>query len=557
MKKLFAIVGIIVAVLVIAALCVPFFINVDSFRPKLEQSLSASLNRQVQIGKLDASIFSGGASASNIVISDDPAFNKGPFLKASSLKVGLRLMPLIFSRTLSVTGITVENPDIVLLRNAAGKWNYSTMGSSSSKPQQQTSDKSLPQISVDKFQIVNGKVHVGQSSGRKAGQEHVYNNVNLTARNISLTSVMPFTMTADTPGGGALALDGQAGPLNREDSARTPLDATIKLEHADLAKTGFLDPSSGLAGILDFSGKLKSDGTTLHSDGNAKATRLRVIKGPGEAKAPVTIDYKTNYGLESQTGTLETALHTGNSTTTAGGSINAKGEDTTANLKIQGKNMAVNDVEALLPAFGVVLPSGASLQGGVINLDMNAQGPLDRLVITGPLNVSQTHLTGFDLAQKLGALSSFAGIKSSPDTLIQTVSSALRVAPEGIRADNILVDVPSMGSLTGNGVIGANNALDFKMLLKLASGAGSVLGKLTSVSGSVQNKGIPFLIQGTTSNPRFLPALGNQLKSTVGTGLLNAIQGSKGGQAEQKPDLKGILGGLLNKKKPAPSPSPK
>jgi AsmA protein len=557
MKKLFAIVGIIVAVLVIVVLCIPFFINVDSFRPKLEQSLSASLNRQVQIGKLEASIFSGGASASNIVISDDPAFNKGPFLKAASLKVGLRLMPLIFSRTLNVTGITVENPDIVLLRNPAGKWNYSTMGSTSSKPQQQTSDKSLPQISVDKFQIVNGKVRVGQSSGRKAGQEHVYNNVNLTAKNISLTSVMPFNLTADTPGGGALALDGQAGPLNREDSARTPLDATIKLEHADLAKTGFLDPSSGLAGILDFSGKLKSDGTTLHSDGNAKATRLRVIKGPGEAKAPVTIDYKTDYGLESQTGTLGTALHTGNSTTTAGGTIDAKGEDTTAKLKIEGKNMAVNDVEALLPAFGVVLPAGTSLQGGVINLDMNAQGPLDRLVITGPLSVSQTHLTGFDLAQKLGALGSFAGIKSSPDTLIQTVSSALRVAPEGIRADNILVDVPSIGSLTGNGVIGANNSLDFKMLLKLASGAGSVLGKLTSVSASMQNKGIPFLIQGTTSSPKFVPALGNELKSSVGSGLLNAIQGSKGGQAGQKPDLKGILGGLLNKKKPAASPSPK
>jgi AsmA protein len=75
MKKLFAIIGTIVLVLVIAALCIPFFINVDSFRPKLEQSLSASLNRQVQIGKLQASIFSGGASASDIVICDDPAFN--------------------------------------------------------------------------------------------------------------------------------------------------------------------------------------------------------------------------------------------------------------------------------------------------------------------------------------------------------------------------------------------------------------------------------------------------------------------------------------------------
>jgi hypothetical protein len=33
---------------------------------------------------------------------------------------------------------------------------------------------------------------------------------------------MPFTLTADTPGGGSLKLDGQAGPLNSQDSARTP-----------------------------------------------------------------------------------------------------------------------------------------------------------------------------------------------------------------------------------------------------------------------------------------------------------------------------------------------
>lgn len=554
MKRLFAILGIIVVVLIVAALLVPLFINVDSFRPSLEKSLSSSLNRQVQIGKLDASLFSGGASATNISISDDPAFNKGPFLRASSVKIGLRLMPLIFSRQLSVTGITVENPDIVLLSNPAGKWNYSSLGASSSKPKEAASDKSMPQISVDKFEIVDGKVRVGKSSGRKAGQEHVYDNVNLTAKNISLDSVMPFSLTANTPGGGVLKLEGQAGPLNHEDSARTPLEASIGLQHVNLASTGFLDPGSGLAGILDFDGKLKSDGTTLHSEGKAKASKLRVVKGPGEAKAPVMLDYKSDYGLESQAGTINTALHTGNSTTTASGTIDAKGEDTMARLKIVGKNMAVNDIEGLLPAFGVVLPSGASLQGGAVNMDMSAEGPLDRLLITGPLNISRTRLSGFNLTQKLGALAAFSGMKSSPDTLIQTASSALRIAPEGIRADNIILDVPAIGSLTGSGVIGANNSLDFKMLLKISGGAGSMLGRLTTVAAAAQNKGLPFLIQGTTSNPKFLPALGNDLKTNLKGGLLGAIQGKQSGQANQKPDLKGILGGLLNKKKPAPTP---
>jgi AsmA protein len=549
MKRVLIVVGIVIAVLVVAALALPLFINVDSFRPNLEKSLSASLNRQVQIGKLSASLFSGGASASQISISDDPAFNRGPFLQASSLKVGVHLIPLIFSRRLEVTGISVDRPDIVLLKNAAGKWNFSSLGASPSKPKQSSPESGGPAISVEKFQIVDGKVRVGQSSGHKAGQEHVYDKVNLTARNISLSSIVPFTLSAVMPGGGELKLEGQAGPLNSQDSALTPLDAHVALDHVNLASTGFVDPSSGLAGNLDFDGQVKSDGAKIHSQGKAKASNLRVIKGGAPAKSPIAIDYRSEYGLQSRTGTVDAGLHTGNSTLTANGSLDGRGEDTVTRMKLQGKNMAVNDVEGLLPAFGVVMPSGASLQGGLTNMDMTAEGPLDRLVITGPLSITGTHLTGFDLASKLGALSALTGLKPSSDTLIQTVSSALRVAPEGIRADNIVVDVPSIGSLTGNGIIGSNNALDFKMLLKLSSASGSMLGNLTAVSTALQNKGVPFLIEGTTQNPKFLPALGNEVKGLKQT-LLGAAQSAQSGQqGDQKQDLKGILGGFLNKKK--------
>ena len=103
-----------------------------------------------------------------------------------------------------------------------------------------------------------------------------------------------------------------------------------------------------------------------------------------------------------------------------------------------------------------------------------------------------------------------------------------------------MLEVPSIGTLQGDGVIGANNSLDFKMAAKLA-GAGGLLGKITSISGPSQNnKGIPFLIKGTTSNPVFMPALG---------GLAgNALQNVPGaGQGQQ--GLGGLLGGFLNKKK--------
>ena len=396
MKRFLVISGIIVGVLLLVIIAVPLFINVDSFRPDLEKKLSAALNRPVHIGKLDASLLSGGASASDITIADDPAFNKDPFLKAASVKVGVQLMPLIFSKQLKVTSLTIQKPDITLLKNAAGKWNYSTLGAMAQKPPSESpkttpeasktptepskpnpppsepSGKSTPDVSVDKFEIAGGTVRVGHSSGHSAGKESVYQNVNLVAHNISATSAMPFTLSAGLPAGGTLNLEGQAGPLNPVDAAKSPLDAKITLKHADLAATGFVDPSSGVGGILDFDGQVKSDGHKLHSEGKAKAADLRVIKGGQPAKQPVALDYKSDYALDSDTGTINANLHTGNSLTNASGTLSAKGEDTLANLKIVGKNMAVNDVEGLLPAFGVVLPSGASLQGGNINMDLNA-----------------------------------------------------------------------------------------------------------------------------------------------------------------------------------------
>lgn len=551
MKRLLIVAGIVVAVLVVAALAIPLFINVDTFRPELEKRLSAVLNRPVQIGKLEASIFHGGATAENISIADDPAFNKGPFLQASSLTVGLRLIPLILSREINVTSITVEKPDIVLLRNAAGKWNYSSLGSHASPAAKAPASGSAPtDFSIDKFEIAGGKVRVGQSSGHAVTRERVYQNVNLTARNISLSSVMPFTLNAATPGGGALDLEGQFGPLNRDDSDRTPLDAKIKLAHADLGATGFVDPSSGLGGTLDFDGTVKSDGKQLRSEGKAHASGLRLVKGASESRAPVQLDYRSTYALASDTGTLNADVHTGKSIATASGTVEARGEDSIAHLKLQGKNMAVNDVEGLLPAFGVVLPSGASLQGGVINMDLAAEGPLDRLVITGPLNVSGTHLSGYNLGSKLKVLSALTGIHPSEDTLIQTLSSGMRVAPEGIRADNIVLDIPDIGSFTGNGVIGNNNALDFHLILKLSNTSGNMLGALGGFTALAQKEGIPFMIQGKTSNPVFLPGGGGSLKNTLQNALLPQSQSNSTNQKGQQPQgVQGLLDEILKKKK--------
>src|SRR5438270_12380808 len=130
MSKL-RIVGIIVAVFLLILLALPFLINVNAFRPKLESELTTALGRPVKIGNLGLSILSGSVSADDLSIADDPSFSQSPFIRAKSLKVGVEWMPLIMSRTLQVTGLTLDRPEITLLRSASGKWNFSSLGGKS------------------------------------------------------------------------------------------------------------------------------------------------------------------------------------------------------------------------------------------------------------------------------------------------------------------------------------------------------------------------------------------------------------------------------------------
>src|SRR6516162_3383885 len=118
------------AVFIVLILVLPFLIPVNQFRPTIEEKASAALGRKVQIGDLSLSLLRGSLSAENLSIGDDPKFSSSPFLTAKSLKVGVELMPLIFSKMLKITGVTIEEPQVTLLQNPAGEWNYSTIGNS-------------------------------------------------------------------------------------------------------------------------------------------------------------------------------------------------------------------------------------------------------------------------------------------------------------------------------------------------------------------------------------------------------------------------------------------
>ena len=309
MKKTLKIVLIIVGVLIVVALVVPFLIPVNQFRPTIEEKASAALGRKVELGNLSLSLISGSLSADNISIGDDPKFSSAPFLTAKSLNVGVEMMPLIFSKTLNVTGVTIASPNVTLLHNAAGQWNYSSLGASAAKAQakQAPAEKPSPtagaaEVSIKKLTLSDGSIVVGSVNSQKRS---TYDHVNVTASNVAMTWQFPVIVTADLPSGGKFKLDGVFGPIDQADTALTPLTAKLNVTDLNLASTGFLDPSMGLGGLVDLDGTLESKGGEAETKGNVKLSKALLIAGGAPAGVPVIVDFHTKYNLRKNAGVLD------------------------------------------------------------------------------------------------------------------------------------------------------------------------------------------------------------------------------------------------------------
>ena len=527
MKRAAKIIGILILILLVVAIALPFIVNVNSFRPTIEFQASSGLGRKVTIGNLKLSILTGSVSADDLAIADDPSFGKALFVTAKALSIGVEVIPLVMNKTLHITELTLEQPQITLLRTSAGRWNFSSLGASSAnsakakdspapQPKSGAADQSLQNLSVAKLNVSKGRVLIGDVNTRT--KPHVYDNVNITVHNFSFISQFPFTVTADLPGGGNLKLDGNAGPINPNDAAQTPLNAQLNVKRLDLAASGFVDPSSGISGLADFDGTLNSDGHVLKSNGTMKADKLKLSAKGSPAGRPVQVQYATAYNLQSESGTLSRAdVAIGKALAQITGNYETKGDATLVNMKLNAQNMPVDDLEAMLPALGVVLPSGSSLKGGTLSTALAVSGPVAKPLITGPIKLVQTKLAGFNLGSKLSAVSALSGAQTGSDTSIQNFSTDAHVAPDGVRTENVNLMIPALGTLTGTGTISPSGALNYHMTANLAGTAVTGLSQIAGLGG--KGGSIPFFIQGTTSDPKFVPDVQGILNSRLKSGL--------------------------------------
>ena len=577
MNKTLKWVGIAIAALIVILVIVPFLIPVNKFRPTIEARASEALGRKVQLGNLSLSLLRGSLGIDNLSVSDDPKFSANPFLTAKNVRVGVEMMPLIFSQQVNVTEISIIEPQVNMLKDASGRWNFSSIGgnNASGSPQKaageaKASSGSAQSVSIKRLTLEDGQITLGSTTSQK---RTVYKKVELKAEDVATTSNFPVTFSMVGPSGGILKIEGKVGPIDPQDAALTPQDVKLTVEKLDLAATGFLDPSLGLAGVVDMDATLKSQGGKMATKGKLTLSKAVLVQGGKPSGVPAVINFDTVYNLAASNGVLNpSTLVIGNAKSNLSGTYKSVGDEFVLDMKIDGQGLPATDLEAFLPALGVNLPSGSKLTAGTLSTNLHVTGPTNKLVTDGNIGLYNGKLSGFDLGQKMSGVAALAGIKTGKDLDIEKLTTNVHMAPTGLRADNLDLVVPSLGTVVGGGTLDSENNLNFNAVATVNSAlvnnaAGAAVGGLGQALGGGTNcKGgnlkVPFQIHGTASDPKFVPDMGgvtaNLLKSQLscaggGAGAVEGIAGSlTGGKAGATSDVVNQLGGLLGGKKKKP-----
>src|SRR5262245_3405527 len=96
MRKLGIAILVVVALLVLVIAALPFFVDVNKYRPRIQAELQKRTGRSVSLGKMGLKVFPLAFRVQDAVIGEDPNVRSTqPFAQVEELFVSAELMPLL------------------------------------------------------------------------------------------------------------------------------------------------------------------------------------------------------------------------------------------------------------------------------------------------------------------------------------------------------------------------------------------------------------------------------------------------------------------------------
>ena len=392
MRKWIIVAGAIVVITVVVGFLL--LLNINSLIARNKGYLIAqaedALGRKVSVGEVQATLWSGlGARIADFTMSDDPAYSSGDFVRAKDLQVNLRFWPLL-RKEVQVKRVILHDPVIQIVRNADGKFNFSTIGkgakekketSAKEKKEAPAKEPGQPGWLVSLVDLSGGDIHY---LDRKEGTDLRLQQIDFKVEDFDFNRAFSVKLAAAVYAGKQnLKLTSKVGPLRPDgDFTQVPLNGELDIDPFDATRLNATAPKlkSALGKDIDLTGvfrvkDLKFNGTLkdLAVNGQIEGTEGAVRYGKTFQKPagmPLTLTADARYAGDKLTirkGQLR--LHTLDLATA--GDIQF-GNGAFLNLSVDSKPASLEGWDKIVPAI-------ASYQlAGTLELQAKVRGKMGK-----------------------------------------------------------------------------------------------------------------------------------------------------------------------------------
>jgi uncharacterized protein involved in outer membrane biogenesis len=226
----------------LAAFILPYLISLDKYKGMVEEQLEKALQRDCSLGTLRITILpTMGAKIQDLVISNPPGFSETPLLSLQTVKVRVKIIPLLFGKK-EIAGLTLLNPEIFIEKDPRGRSNIPYMektGTSDRKGKLESGkvkteeSQALKDFSLAKASIRDGKfIYLDRSTTPHRRTE--IERIDLDLKNLELKKKIQYKLSLHwSPG--VVSLEGSAGPLGETiDIKSIPLEGQLRADFPKL-----------------------------------------------------------------------------------------------------------------------------------------------------------------------------------------------------------------------------------------------------------------------------------------------------------------------------------
>ncbi len=408
---------ILIVIVVVIAIAVVLG-RVDRFRPRVQAELQQKLDRQVTLGHLGLRLFPLSIRVDGLTIAESPEFPAAqPFATAKEVFVSVSLMSLIRGNP-DVKVVDLDRPQVDLIRNSAGVWNFSTLGTkgasgtqpqgakatSGTQPQSVTSTSGAQseQFSLDELKITDGQVALTDQLKKEA--RAVYDHIDLRLTHFEPNKQFGLDLAIHFPGQGKelLTFNGEAGPLPAGNATAIPVSGHLSVQQVSLSAVNHFSPGAvppNTDSVVSADATVAPEGEALACKGNLKLENTVIhgtkISYPVDAQYDVIEDPKQDT-VQIRSGTVKL----GSTPFSMSGNIDAARNPTALNVQLSTTNSSITELAQVAGAF-----SGGSNPTypvkGIVSAVLDVKGPVTAMQVS-----AKAKLSGVDTNALLSALSS-------------------------------------------------------------------------------------------------------------------------------------------------------